>query len=67
MERIKRAINEPLRRRAVDSSASSCSVLQTLHNDAAESTVRGHNGSQNARSRTPYAHRLSGARMECAN
>eukprot|EP00974_Lingulodinium_polyedra_P033446 3215588-Lingulodinium_polyedra.AAC.1 len=49
MEYATRAIREPLRRRTVDSSASFCSVLQTLRNDAIESIVRRRSGSQIAR------------------
>eukprot|EP00974_Lingulodinium_polyedra_P132017 11220066-Lingulodinium_polyedra.AAC.1 len=33
-----RAICEPLWRRAVDSSATLCTVFETVHNDAVEST-----------------------------
>eukprot|EP00974_Lingulodinium_polyedra_P113763 11015314-Lingulodinium_polyedra.AAC.1 len=41
-----RAICEPLRRQMVDSTASLCTVLETVHNDAVESTVCRLSGSQ---------------------
>eukprot|EP00974_Lingulodinium_polyedra_P098046 9504143-Lingulodinium_polyedra.AAC.1 len=41
-----RAICESLRRRTAVATASLCSGLQTLRNDAVKSTVRGRNGSQ---------------------
>eukprot|EP00974_Lingulodinium_polyedra_P051262 4930606-Lingulodinium_polyedra.AAC.1 len=44
-----RAICEPLRRRAVDLTASLCSGLRTPRKDAAESTVRRRSGLQIAR------------------
>eukprot|EP00974_Lingulodinium_polyedra_P009838 944365-Lingulodinium_polyedra.AAC.1 len=50
-----RATCEPLRPRTVDSTASLCNVLQTLHNDAVESAVRRRNASLIVRSRTPRA------------
>eukprot|EP00974_Lingulodinium_polyedra_P011108 1071013-Lingulodinium_polyedra.AAC.1 len=63
----KRAINEPLRRQTADSTASLRNVCKTLHNDTAESTVRGRSGSQIARLRTAGARQKIGARTECAN
>eukprot|EP00974_Lingulodinium_polyedra_P013869 1345477-Lingulodinium_polyedra.AAC.1 len=44
-----RAISESLRPRTAIATASLRSVLQTLHNDAFKSTVRGRSGSQIAR------------------
>eukprot|EP00974_Lingulodinium_polyedra_P047701 4579286-Lingulodinium_polyedra.AAC.1 len=49
MERAKRAICEPLRRRTVDSTESLPTVFETVHNGAVESTVCRHNNSQIAR------------------
>eukprot|EP00974_Lingulodinium_polyedra_P014334 1389463-Lingulodinium_polyedra.AAC.1 len=46
---VARAICEPLRRRVVDSAASLCTVFKTVRNDAVESTVCRHSGSQIAR------------------
>eukprot|EP00974_Lingulodinium_polyedra_P050325 4838538-Lingulodinium_polyedra.AAC.1 len=63
----KRASNEPLRQRTVDSTAPLRNVCKTLHNDTVESNVRNRCGSQIARSRTPRAHRFPGARVERAN
>eukprot|EP00974_Lingulodinium_polyedra_P071107 6881745-Lingulodinium_polyedra.AAC.1 len=58
MMRAKRAICEPMKRQTVDSSTSLCKVCKTLQNDAVESTLRHHNGSQIARlthsMRTPF-------------
>eukprot|EP00974_Lingulodinium_polyedra_P052164 5018251-Lingulodinium_polyedra.AAC.1 len=48
-----RVIRAPLRRWPVDSTASLRSVVQTLHIDAVEPTVRHRNGSQIARLRVP--------------
>eukprot|EP00974_Lingulodinium_polyedra_P129272 11209443-Lingulodinium_polyedra.AAC.1 len=45
----------------------SATFCNTLHNDAVESTLRGRNGLQIARSRTPRARHFSGARMEYAS
>eukprot|EP00974_Lingulodinium_polyedra_P072292 6996928-Lingulodinium_polyedra.AAC.1 len=44
-----------------------CSFSKKLHKNAVESTIRGRNGSQIARLRTPCVHQFSGARMEYAN
>eukprot|EP00974_Lingulodinium_polyedra_P117442 11163280-Lingulodinium_polyedra.AAC.1 len=53
---------EPLRRRTVDSTASLCSVLQTLRNDEIELIVRCSSGSLIARLRIPCAFQKTGAR-----
>eukprot|EP00974_Lingulodinium_polyedra_P043827 4208167-Lingulodinium_polyedra.AAC.1 len=47
--RAKRAICEPLRRRAAIATVSLCSVCKTLHNDAVAIAVGHRNGSQIAR------------------
>eukprot|EP00974_Lingulodinium_polyedra_P029071 2801934-Lingulodinium_polyedra.AAC.1 len=57
----KRAICEPLRPRTVDPTASLRNVLQTLHDNAVESTVCRRNGSRIARSRTLHARQQTGA------
>eukprot|EP00974_Lingulodinium_polyedra_P105621 10225469-Lingulodinium_polyedra.AAC.1 len=49
MECVRRVICEPLQQQAVDSTASLCTVSKTVHNDAVESTVCRHGGSQIAR------------------
>eukprot|EP00974_Lingulodinium_polyedra_P055567 5344590-Lingulodinium_polyedra.AAC.1 len=48
-----RAISEPLRRRMIDSTAPARGVSKTAQNDAVESTVCRHSGSQIARARVP--------------
>eukprot|EP00974_Lingulodinium_polyedra_P016216 1571837-Lingulodinium_polyedra.AAC.1 len=55
MECARRAIREPLRRQAVDLSASFCSVCKTLHKDAVAIAVRRRSGLLIARSRSPRA------------
>eukprot|EP00974_Lingulodinium_polyedra_P117506 11163512-Lingulodinium_polyedra.AAC.1 len=59
-----RAICEVLRPRTVNSTTLLCSVLETLHNDAIESTVRCRSGSRIARSCTPRARQQSGPCLE---
>eukprot|EP00974_Lingulodinium_polyedra_P036828 3531647-Lingulodinium_polyedra.AAC.1 len=49
MECATRAICQPLRPRTVDSIASLCTVFETARNDAVESAVCHHSGSQIAR------------------
>eukprot|EP00974_Lingulodinium_polyedra_P112957 10932522-Lingulodinium_polyedra.AAC.1 len=63
----KRAINAPLRRRALDSSASLRNVLHTLRNDAIEWTARCRNGAQIARPCTPRARQKTGASTKYAS
>eukprot|EP00974_Lingulodinium_polyedra_P078519 7603662-Lingulodinium_polyedra.AAC.1 len=50
-----RSICEPARMRTVDSTTSLSNVVQTLRNDAVESTARRRDGSPIARSRAPRA------------
>eukprot|EP00974_Lingulodinium_polyedra_P081180 7862945-Lingulodinium_polyedra.AAC.1 len=45
-------MHQPLLQKIVDSTTSSRNVVQTLRNDAVESTLRCRNGSQTARPRT---------------
>eukprot|EP00974_Lingulodinium_polyedra_P130916 11215662-Lingulodinium_polyedra.AAC.1 len=49
MECVRRAFCEQLWWHKVDSAASLCSVLQTLHNAVDESTICRYSGSQRAR------------------
>eukprot|EP00974_Lingulodinium_polyedra_P117273 11162601-Lingulodinium_polyedra.AAC.1 len=51
MECARRAISEPLWQQSVDSTASLCMVSRTVRNDAVESMVCRHGGSQIARAR----------------
>eukprot|EP00974_Lingulodinium_polyedra_P081860 7925895-Lingulodinium_polyedra.AAC.1 len=57
-----RAICEPVWRQAVDSAASLCTVLKTVHNDAVESTVCRRSGSRIAR----LARSMQTPKLACA-
>eukprot|EP00974_Lingulodinium_polyedra_P026167 2526237-Lingulodinium_polyedra.AAC.1 len=46
MECARRAVREPLRRRTVDSTVSLCTVVETVRNDAVDSSVCRCSGSQ---------------------
>eukprot|EP00974_Lingulodinium_polyedra_P053779 5168061-Lingulodinium_polyedra.AAC.1 len=67
MERAKRAICEALRLRTVDSTATLCTVVETVRNDAVESAVCHRNGSQIARVTHSMRTPCFGVRMECAS
>eukprot|EP00974_Lingulodinium_polyedra_P064244 6205638-Lingulodinium_polyedra.AAC.1 len=60
-------MSEPLRRRAVDSTASLWFVGKALRNDVVETTIHSRSGWRITRWRVPYARQKSGARMEHAN